>query len=139
MQLQTSQEPIPIYSLKPDESGNKQFRVYSFNRDFPDRSEVLLPHRKDYYLLVLIRQGGGRQWIDMTPYSLKDNAIYFMGPDQVIVKEEMVQLTSIGIAFTKDFLTFQENTSIAALPLSKIPEHCRNWSLKKRTSFWLKI
>lgn len=94
--------------------------MYSFNRDFPDRSEVLLPHRKDYYLLVLIRQGGGRQWIDMTPYSLKDNAIYFMGPDQVIVKEQMVQLTSIGIAFTKDFLTFQE-TSIATLPIIKNP------------------
>jgi hypothetical protein len=25
-------------------------------------------------------------WIDMTPYILKDNTIYFTGPNQVIVK-----------------------------------------------------
>jgi AraC-like DNA-binding protein len=132
MKLHTSHEQIPVYSLKADESGSKQFRIYNYNGDFPDRSEVLVPHRKDYYLLVFIRIGGGRQWIDMNRYTLKDNTIYFMAPNQVIVKEEMVQLTSTGIAFTKDFLAVQENISLMMLPIIKNPESVHELILKEK-------
>jgi AraC family transcriptional activator of pobA len=132
MKLHTSHEQIPVYSLKADDSGNKQFRIYNYKGDFPDRSEVLVPHRKDYYLLVFIRLGGGRQWIDMNPYTLKDNTIYLMAPNQVIVKEEMVQLTSTGIAFTKDFLAVQENMSLMMLPIIKNPESVHELMLKEK-------
>ncbi len=132
MKLHTSHEQIPVYSLKADDSGNKQFRIYNYKGDFPDRSEVLVPHRKDYYLLVFIRLGGGRQWIDMNPYTLKDNTIYFMAPNQVIVKEEMVKLTSTGIAFTKDFLAVQENMSLMMLPIIKNPETVHELMLKDK-------
>lgn len=132
MKLHTSHEQIPVYSLKADDSGNKQFRIYNYKGDFPDRSEVLVPHRKDYYLLVFIRLGGGRQWIDMNPYTLKDDTIYLMAPNQVIVKEEMVQLTSTGIAFTKDFLAVQENMSLMMLPIIKNPESVHELMLKEK-------
>ncbi|WP_246197895.1 helix-turn-helix domain-containing protein [Chitinophaga agrisoli] len=58
----------------------------------------------------------------MTPYTLKDNTIYFSGPNHIIVKEEFDQLWSTGIAFTKEFLSFQENASLSKLPLIQNPQ-----------------
>lgn len=103
-------QQLPVYKLEPDDiAGNKHFRVYNFAGTFPDRSELLIPHRKDHYLLVFIRQAGGRQWIDMTPYQLQNNSVYFTGPSQIIVKEEFTKLWSTGIAFTREFLSFQDD------------------------------
>lgn len=116
--------PTPIYSLEPDElTRNKNFRVYNFEGNFPNQSDLLIPHRKDHYLLVFIRHAGCRQWIDMTPYELQDNAIYFTGPNQVIVKEEFKQLWSTGIAFTKEFLSLLDNSSLFKLPIIQNPRN----------------
>ncbi len=131
MQTQNNQQQIPYYSLKPDHTGSEHFRVYNFKDDFPDRSELLEPHRKDYYLFVFIRRGGGRQWIDMSSYTLKDDTIYFMAPNQVIVKEEMVKVSSTGIAFTKEFLSFQDNASLNMLPIIQNPENGHELILKE--------
>lgn len=118
MQVLTPQTQVPVYALEPDEAtGNKHFRVYNFEGSLPDQSDLLIRHRKDYYLLVFVRRSSSRMWIDMTPYALKDNTIYFTGPNQIIVKEGFEQLWSTGIAFTKEFLSFQENASSVNLPL----------------------
>lgn len=109
---------VPIYPLEPDEvTGSNQFRVYTYEGSLPNQSDLLVPHRKDHYLLVFVRHAGNRQWIDMTPYVLQDNTVYFTGPGQVIVKEEFNQLWSTGIAFTTEFLSLQENGSLSRLPL----------------------
>ncbi len=111
-------QQVPIYSLEPDKvMGNKNFRVYHYENTFPNLSDLLIPHRKDHYLFVLIRKAIGRQWIDMTPYNLKENSVYFTGPGPIIVKEELKQLWSTGIAFTSEFLSFQESASLSKLPL----------------------
>jgi AraC family transcriptional activator of pobA len=111
-------QQVPVYPLVPDAlTGNKYFRVYHFEGSLPGHSDLLVPHRKDHYLFVFMRRGGSRQWIDMTPYILKDNTFYFTGPNRIIVKEESKQLWSTGIAFTKAFLSFQENASLSKLPL----------------------
>lgn len=124
MQLLNDKQEVPVYKLEPDDiAGNRNFRVYTYEGTLPNQSELLVPHRKDHYLLVFIRRAGSRQWIDMTPYELKDNTIYFSGPGQLIVKEELNQLWSTGIAFTSEFLSFQENASISALPLIQNPHH----------------
>ncbi len=124
MQVLSTKPKIPLYRLTPDGvSNNKHFRVYNFEGDFPELSELLVPHRKDHYLLVFIRKAGNRQWIDTTSYILKDNTIYFSGPGQVIVKEEFKQLWSTGIAFTREFLSLQENASLKKLPIIKNYQH----------------
>ncbi|WP_426327247.1 helix-turn-helix domain-containing protein [Pedobacter sp. R-06] len=118
MQTLYSPQQLPIYSIEPDEiAGNKNFRVYNFEGTLPNQSELLIPHRKDHYLVVLNRQSDSRQWIDMTPYVLKNNTIYFAGPSHIIVKEGFKQLWSTGIAFTKEFLSLQENASLSKLPI----------------------
>jgi AraC-like DNA-binding protein len=105
--------------MQPDgTTGNKHFRVGHYEGSFPNQSDLLIPHRRGHYLLVFIRRAGGtRQWIDMTPYVLKDNTIYFTGPNHLIVKEEFKQLWSTGIAFTAEFLSMQGNAELIKLPL----------------------
>lgn len=118
MQVRSTNPPVPVYALEPDEvTGSNQFRVYQYEGSLPNQADLLIPHRKDHYLLVFIRRAGSRQWIDMTPYVLKDNTVYFTGPNQVIVKEEFKQLWSTGIAFTGEFLALQENASLTKLSL----------------------
>ncbi len=124
MHILNQDQQVPVYPLEPDEiTGNKYFRVYNFEGSFPNGSDLLIPHRKDHYLLVFIRRGGNRQWIDMTPYLLRDNTIYFTGPNQIIVKEGFEQLWSTGIAFTGEFLSLQENASLSKLPLIQNPQN----------------
>lgn len=109
---------VPIYTLEPDEfMKDGQFKVYHFEGDYPDRSELLIPHRKDHYLIVLLRNGGRRQWIDMNAFELQDNTVYFTNPQQVILKEELKQLWSTGVAFTKEFLSLHGNEALLKLPL----------------------
>lgn len=124
MQVGSTNPQIPVYSLEPDEvTGSKQFRVYTYEGGLPNQSDLLIPHRKDHYLIVFIKRAGSRQWIDMTPYILKDNTIYFTGPNQVIVKEEFKQLWSTGLAFTDEFLSLQGNASLNKLPLLQNPHN----------------
>lgn len=125
MQLFSTPSQVPVYSLEPDEkTGSKHFRLYNFEGSLPQQSDLLIPHRKDHYLIVFTRRAANtRQWIDMTPVILKDNTIYFTGPNRVIVKEDFKQLWSTGIAFTPEFLSFQENASLINLPLIQNPQN----------------
>jgi AraC family transcriptional activator of pobA len=123
-------QPVPVYYLEPDEiANNKYFRVYNFEDDLPHQSELLVPHRKDHHLIVFIRRAGSRQWIDMEPYILQDNTVYFSGPSHIIVKEEIKQLWSTGIAFTKEFLSFQENAALSKLPILQNPHNVHELQL----------
>jgi AraC-like DNA-binding protein len=124
MHIVNYNQQVPVYHLEPDGAGgDKNFRLYNFEGTLPDHSELLIPHRKDHYLLVFIRRGDRRQWIDMTPYQLKDNTIYFSGPGDVIVKEGFNELWSTGIAFTPEFLSFQENAALSNLPMILNPQN----------------
>jgi AraC family transcriptional activator of pobA len=118
MNIPDQVDQLPVYSLVPDKlTGNKDFRVYNFEGNLPDEADLLLPHRKNHYLIVLMRRGGTRQWLDTTPYTLKSNTVYFYVPNRVIVKEGTDKLWATGIAFTKEFLSLQENASMAKLPI----------------------
>lgn len=69
MNISDQTQQLPVFSLTPDElTGNPDFRVYNFEGNLPEESDLLLPHRKNHYLIVLMRKGGSRQWVDMTPF-----------------------------------------------------------------------
>ena len=121
MQVLNATQKVPVYSLEPDKAGDKHFKVYHYEGGFPNHADLLIPHRKSHYLLVFIRSADNRQWIDMTPYELKKNTVYFTGPDNMIVKDGFKELWSTGIAFTPEFLASQENTSLDKLPIIQNP------------------
>lgn len=124
MQVSSNQQ-VPVYFIEADGlTGNRHFKIHNFEGSLPDQSELLIPHRKSHYLVIFIRRAGGtRQWIDMTPYILQDNTIYFSNPNNIIVKEEFKELWSTGIAFTGEFLSFQENAALNNLSLIQNPHN----------------
>ena len=124
MSLVTIAQPVPAYTLEQDAiKEGKLFSMVRFEGALTHRSDVLRPHRKDYYLLVFIRHGNSRHWVDMTPYVIKDNTFYFFVPNQLIVKEEPKPLWGTNIAFTNEFLALQENASLSKLPLIQNPQN----------------
>lgn len=110
MQVLHGHASLPVHKLAQDDAtGTKDFKVYHFEGTKLHRADFLIPHRKDHYLLVFCRRGKARQWIDMQPYELKENTVYFSGLNEVTVKEDIGELWSTGIAFTPQFLSNDQN------------------------------
>ncbi|WP_420146686.1 helix-turn-helix domain-containing protein [Spirosoma sp.] len=117
-------QPVPIYTLAQDPVlEGELFSMLQVEEHLAHRSELLLPHRKDYYLLAFVRRGSSRHWVDMTPYVTKDNSFYVFAPNQLIVKEEPKPLWGTALAFTTEFLALQENAALAKLPLIHNPQN----------------
>ncbi|UOQ52917.1 AraC family transcriptional regulator [Hymenobacter cellulosivorans] len=117
------EQPVPVYSFAPQPvaSGSQSFQLIRSAGALAYRSDMLRPHRKDYYVLVFVQRGGCRHWVDMTPYLLKNNAFYFTVPGQVMVKEEPRPMWGTSLVFTREFLALQP-ASLAQLPLLLNPQ-----------------
>ncbi|MDN5288437.1 MAG: AraC family transcriptional regulator [Mucilaginibacter sp.] len=81
----------------------------------------LIPHRKDYYLFVLVKQGNNRHWIDFMPYTIKPDTFYFTVPQQVHLKEHAGQMEGLMACFTDEFLQLEENRVLKQLPIIHNP------------------
>jgi len=124
MNLVTADQPVPIYTLEQDALlAGKLFSMVRFEGTLTHESDVLIPHRKDYFLFVFVRRGESRHWLDMTQYTLRENTFYFFVPNQLVVKEEPKPMWATAFAFTKEFLALQENASLSGLPLIQNPQN----------------
>ena len=74
------------------------------------------PHRKDYYVLLYVRKGSGRHWIDRVPYEFEPHAVFFTTPQQVHLKEEAA-ITVVRLSISTEFLALQANQSLLKIPL----------------------
>ena len=111
---------VPAYSLKESgRRGNALIEVLRACGLTPQQKDLFfVPHRKDFYMLVLVRQGNSRHWVDMAPYTIQPDRLYFTTPQQVHLKEEaggLFQATSI--CFTEEFLGMEENYLLKQLPI----------------------
>ncbi|HTI12226.1 MAG TPA: helix-turn-helix transcriptional regulator [Puia sp.] len=122
---------IPKYALEPDPSNRNQlFKIHKIDGGIGTmRADFLVPHRKDYYFFVLVRQGSSRHWIDMTPYTLKPDTFYFTVPHQVHLKEEAKPLKGVFIGFTAEFLALEGNHFLKQLPIIQNPHNGHELSL----------
>jgi len=130
---------IPNHALEPDAlTGDPMFRLDRlacsmdmFSTDF------LVPHRKDYYFLALIRTGSSRHWIDMVQYTLKPDTFYFTIPNQVQLKEEAEPLDGVIVAFTAEFLAMEGNKALKQLPIIQNPHNGHELSLTPQDVLFL--
>lgn len=130
---------IPIYSLQESSrKGNALFEIVETKGEFQIRRvDFLVPHRKDYYLLVFVRNGSSRHWVDMTPYVLKPGTFYFTSPHQVHVKEKSQPLDGFILSFTDEFLKMEESASLFELPLIQNPANGHELVLKKEEAVFI--
>lgn len=124
MQLPNRQSPIPVHHFQPDEAtGNPSFTLVRLRGKVVPVPYMLLPHRKDYYLLFFVQHTSGRHWVDMTPYEHRDNTLYFTDPSQILVNEELAPAWGAYLGFTREFLALQPNAALRELPLIQNPHH----------------
>ncbi len=116
---------IPKYPLAANEAtGNTLLSVNTANCSVNyNKADFLVPHRKDYYFLVFVKQGSSRHWIDMKPYTIKPDTLYFSTPHQINLKEEAKEFTGLSVAFTEEFLAMQENDVVRNLPIILNPHN----------------
>jgi AraC family transcriptional activator of pobA len=123
MQMLTSSRPVPTYPFEPDEAvGSPSFSITRSAGGLPYEADVLLPHRKAYYMLVFTKHTRGRHWVDAVPYVRQNHALYFSSPSQVLVKEEPTPFWGTRLTFTEEFLALQQNAALRQLPLIENPQ-----------------
>ncbi|MVM34113.1 helix-turn-helix domain-containing protein [Spirosoma sp. HMF4905] len=132
MNIITNDQSVPVYTLAQDPVlGGKLFSMARFEGALTHQSELLIPHRKDYYLLVFARRGNSRHWVDMTPYVTRDNTFYIFVPNQLTVKEEPKPMWGTALAFTSEFLALQESASLGKLPVIRNPQNAHELLLSE--------
>jgi len=124
MQTLTSRPPVPTYPFEPDEAaGSRSFSLVRSEGEVPYEADLLLPHRKAYYMLVFTKHTRGRHWVDAVPYVRQDHALYFSSPSQLLVKEEPTPFWGTRLEFTEEFLALQQNAALRQLPLIQNPQN----------------
>lgn len=118
MYPEVAENIIPIYTLNQGSTDNTLFDIVQANGKFRQhKANFLTPHRKDYYLLVLVKQGNSRHWVDMKPYTLQPDTFYFTTPAQIHLKEQTEPMVGTLLCFTNEFLNLEHNQSLKSLPI----------------------
>ena len=119
MQTLTSRPPVPVHPFKGN--GSETFTMARSAGGTVIEADMLLPHRKAYYLLVFVRQNQGRHWADLTSYEHRPNTVYFSEPGQILVKEEPTPFWGTHLEFTPEFVA--RHPGLAELPIVQNPRH----------------
>ena len=73
--------------------------------NYPNPYDFSIPHRHDYFEIILISEGGGEQLIDFTKTGLQTNFVYTVYPGQVHhLKREKAE--GLILQFRKDIFDF---------------------------------
>ncbi len=122
MQTLNRNQQVPVHPFERDEAtGSNLFTIVRSEGELPYEENLLLPHRKAYYLLVFVKHNRGRHWVDMTSYERQDNTLYFTAPSQILVKEAATPFWGTRLTFTNEFLALQQNAALRELPLIQNP------------------
>lgn len=110
---------IPTYSLvQCNQQRHEQFYLASTSEEVPMlKSEFLVPHRKSFFFLMLVRRGSGRHWVDMRRYTKQADTVYFTAPHHVRLVEDAPPVEGTALGFTADFLGLDHQAGFAPLPL----------------------
>lgn len=109
MLTHTIEAYVPTYTLEQtSRSGTNEFEIVRNSGLTQQQKDLFfVPHRKDFYLIVLVKEGSNRHWVDMVPYTVKPDTLYFSTPQQIFLKEDGV-FEAIAICFTQEFLDMEE-------------------------------
>ena len=118
--MQTLTEPkIPVYTLEESgHYGEKYFEIaHCVGLTNHQKDYFFVPHRNNFYKMILVREGNSRHWVDMVPFTVQPNAFYFTSPQHVALKEGNSYSDVIAICFTDEFLELEENRMLRKLPI----------------------
>lgn len=131
MRVVIKEKSIPVYSLHESSStGSHLFEIVQACGEVKrNKADFLVPHRKGFYSMVLVKTGNSRHWVDGVPYTTKPNVFYFATPKQVHVKERSTPFYGTIVSFTEEFLKLEENKLLLQLPIITNPDNQHELSL----------
>src|SRR5690554_2591438 len=108
-------DTVKIYQQVNSEEENMSFGISKMEDIYTKRNgEVDVPHRHNYYAVLIVKKAKGLHKIDFNAYEMSSNQIFFVAPGQVhqVIEEE--KSYGFVMTFSTQFLT--ENS----IPLSFI-------------------
>ncbi|MBV8252394.1 MAG: helix-turn-helix domain-containing protein [Chitinophaga sp.] len=130
---------IPKYSLEQSGGKDNLFDIRLVDSDYKEHPSIFLtPHRKDFYMLVLVEEGDRKHWVDMEPYTLQPDTLYFTTPQQVQVKEDPRPMRGIVLSFTESYLLTNASPQIRQLPIIQNPNNGHELQLQPEAMAFLR-
>lgn len=101
---------IPVHTLLAKNLKRVDFDVITLNKK--GEYEGVLPHRHNFYELMIFTESGGKHEIDFKEYEIEKSSVHFVSPTQV---HKLKSNTSRGfvICFREEFLQLHPGTSFA--------------------------
>lgn len=98
-------DQVKTYSKVNRNNPSLTFGISKIETIFEQRKGVPdLPHRHDYYTVILTRKANGKHFVDFQEYEFSGNQLYFIAPGQVHQIIENEQSFGYVIVFSVDFL-----------------------------------
>ncbi len=91
--------------------GGQQFDMCRLEEFLQESSVGPQVHRHNYYMLMLVNQGSGRQLVDFQSYAASPGMVFLMYPGQVHAWESYSGLEGYLIFFTPAFFTQRYNNN----------------------------
>lgn len=106
---------IKIYSNKDAFHSDSDFSITKMEDIYDKRNgKVDVPHRHEFYTVLVVKNAKGEHKIDFNSYPLHDHQIYFVSPGQVHQVVEREKSEGYVLTFTTQFLL------TSSIPLSFI-------------------
>jgi len=98
-------DQVKTYAKVNRNNPSLTFGISRIESIFEQRNgEPDLPHRHDYYTVILTRKANGKHFVDFQEYDFLGNQLYFIAPGQVHQIIENEQSFGYVIVFSVDFL-----------------------------------
>ena len=97
--------PIKTYIQVNRSDADRSFRISRMEDIYAERNgQTDVPHRHDYFTILLTREANGQHFIDFNEYPLRDRQAFFIGPGQVHQVVEKAPSYGYSMVFSHQFL-----------------------------------
>ncbi len=94
-------ELIPIHNID-SQLPVKDIEVQRWLND--SRYDISMPHRHNYFEILVFKKGGGYHEIDFARHEIKSNSLHFIAPNQVHVVKRGAASEGYSVIFTETLL-----------------------------------
>ncbi|ALI99632.1 AraC family transcriptional regulator [Rufibacter tibetensis] len=99
-------EKLPVYRIPdftPAKALSRGIHVADLQAHRQKHAFVQAPHKHDFYLLLVVRNGQGTHTIDFTLYDVKPGSVFFLTPGQVHAWDLSPETEGTLLFFTPEF------------------------------------
>ncbi|MDO9000032.1 MAG: AraC family transcriptional regulator [Bacteroidota bacterium] len=94
---------IPVHDLMIKDLQQAEFDIIPLNGDGDRNYDGIIPHRHNFYELLIFKTEGGIHELDFRDYKIESNSLHFVSPTQVH-KLKANQSKGFVLCFTNDVL-----------------------------------